>query len=52
MFPLKAPVKHRPKFSFVITNPFTVLLTTFVGGPVGVNALLVVPVHVVVDDDA
>ncbi len=45
--PLKAPVKQRPKFSVVIKNPSTLLVTTLVGRPVGTNALLVVPVHVV-----
>src|SRR5438132_9170379 len=29
-------------------NPFTWLVTTLVGGPVGTNALPVVPVHVVI----
>src|SRR5207245_2749456 len=46
--PLKAPVKQRSKFSVVMMNPFTWLVTTLVGGPVGTNALLVVPVHVAV----
>ena len=45
---MKAPVKHKTKFSVVMMNPFTWLVTTFVGGPVGTNALLVVPVHVAV----
>src|SRR2546426_9786996 len=30
----------------MMMNPFTWLVTTFVGGPVGTNALPVVPVHV------
>jgi len=45
---LKAPVKHKPKFSVVMMNPFTWLVTTLVGGPVGTKALPVVPVHVAV----
>ena len=48
MSPLKAPVKQRPKFSVMMMNPFTWLVTTLVGGPVGTNALPVVPVHVAV----
>src|SRR5207302_9950546 len=35
-------------FSVVMMNPFTWLVTTLVGGPVGTNALPVVPVHVAV----
>ena len=45
---MKAPVKHKPKFSVMMMNPFTCLVTTLVGGPVGTNALPVVPVHVAV----